>query len=166
MVLAIALLLLTSFLSNSLLAAIVEILNNIVPGSGFWWRILSFLASFGVTTTIFALMYTLLPDVEIPWRDTFVGAITTAVLFLIGQFLFGLFLSNTDFGSAYGVAGSFVIVITWIFFAAQILLLGAEFTRVYGKQRGSPIVPSEYAIAVDRAEGRKSSTSRQNRHQR
>lgn len=140
MVLAIALLLLISFFANSLLAATVELLNSLVPGSGNLWQIISLVVSFGVTTIIFALIYTILPDAEVAWRDTLVGAIVTTILFLLGQFLFGLFLSQTNFASAYGVAGSVLIVITWIFFAAHILLLGAAFTKVYAKQRGFPIV--------------------------
>jgi len=150
MVLVIAFLLLVSFVGNTILAALVEVLNNITPGSGYLWQVISLVISFGMTTLIFAMIYTILPDAEIAWRDTVVGAIITALLFLVGQFLFGLFLRQTNYGSAYGVAGSFVIVITWVFYAAQILLLGAEFTKVYAKQRGSPIVPSEYAVHFDR----------------
>ncbi|HAX77879.1 MAG TPA: YihY/virulence factor BrkB family protein [Cyanobacteria bacterium UBA11372] len=150
MVLVIAFLLLVSFVGNTILAAFVEVLNNITPGSGYLWQFISLLVSFGMTTLIFALIYTILPDAEIAWRDTVVGAIITALLFLVGQLLFGLFLRQTNYGSAYGVAGSFVIVITWVFYAAQILLLGAEFTKIYAKQRGAPIVPSEYAVHCDR----------------
>lgn len=102
---------------------LVNFLNSLVPGSGYLWQILSLLIFLGITTAIFALMYTVLPDVELAWRDTLVGAGVTAILFRVGQFLFGLFLSQTNFGSAYGVAGSFAIVITWIFYAAQVLLL-------------------------------------------
>ncbi|HYW19186.1 MAG TPA: YhjD/YihY/BrkB family envelope integrity protein [Nodularia sp. (in: cyanobacteria)] len=76
------------------------------------WQFTSLLITFGGTTLIFVMMYSILPDAEIAWRDTIVGAFITALLFLVGQYFFGLFLSRTDFGSAYGVAGSFVIVIT------------------------------------------------------
>ena len=107
---------------------------------------MSLLITFGGTTLMFTMMYSILPDAEIAWRDTIVGALITSVLFLVGQYLFGQFLSRTNFGSAYGVAGSFVIVITWIFFSAHILFLGAEFTKVYAKQRGAAIFPSEYAV--------------------
>lgn len=100
MVLAIACLLLLSFVGNTLLATLVNIFNELIPGGGNLWQAVSFLVSLVVTTVIFALMYTLLPDAEIAWRDTLVGALITALLFLFGQFLFGLFLSQTDFGSA------------------------------------------------------------------
>ncbi|MBF2008304.1 MAG: YihY/virulence factor BrkB family protein [Chlorogloeopsis fritschii C42_A2020_084] len=166
MVLAIALLLLVSFIGNTILIALVNFLNELVPGFGYLWQIISFLVSFGTTTLVFVLMYTILPDAEIAWRDTVVGAAITALLFLIGQFFFRLFLSQTNFGSAYGVAGSFVIIITWIFYAAHILFLGAEFTKVYAKQRGSPIVPSDYAVHILREQQQLQKSSQRNRHRR
>ncbi|MDM9379768.1 YihY/virulence factor BrkB family protein [Chlorogloeopsis sp. ULAP01] len=166
MVLVIALLLLLSFIGNTILIALVNFLNELVPGFGYLWQIISFLVSFGTTTLIFVLMYTILPDVEIAWRDTVVGAAITALLFLAGQFFFRLFLSQTNFGSAYGVAGSFVIIITWIFYAAHILFLGAEFTKVYAKQRGSPIVPSDYAVHISHEQQRSQKSSQRNRHHR
>ncbi|MEA5524543.1 YihY/virulence factor BrkB family protein [Nodularia spumigena] len=146
MVLVIAVVLILFFVSNAILARLVIFLNELVPGSGYLWQFMSLLITFGGTTLMFTMMYSILPDAEIAWRDTIVGALITSVLFLVGQYLFGQFLSRTNFGSAYGVAGSFVIVITWIFFAAHILFLGAEFTKVYAKQRGAAIVPSEYAV--------------------
>jgi len=167
MILVIAFLLLVSFVGNTVLAALVDVLNTLVPGSGYSWQILSLLVTFGVTTFIFGAIFTILPDAEITWRDTLVGAIITAILFLIGQSLFGLFLRQSNFGSAYGVAGSFVILITWIYYAANILLLGAEFTKVFAQRRGSPIVPSEYAVyRNENQEKVLQSSSRRIRHHR
>lgn len=148
MVLVIALLLILFFIVNAILTSLVTFFNELFPGLGYISQFISLLITFGGTTLIFTMMYTILPDADIAWRDTIVGALITSVLFLVGQYFFGLFLSRTDFGSGYGVAGSFVIVITWIFYAAHILFLGAEFTKVYAKQRGSAIVPSEYAVKV------------------
>ncbi|MDB9538158.1 YihY/virulence factor BrkB family protein [Anabaenopsis tanganyikae CS-531] len=148
MVLVIALLLILFFIANAILTSLVTFFNQLFPGLGYISQFLSLLITFGGTTLIFTMMYSILPDADIAWRDTIVGALITALLFLVGQYLFGLFLGRTDFGSAYGVAGSFVIVITWIFYAAHILFLGAEFTKVYAKQRGSAIVPSEYAVKI------------------
>jgi membrane protein len=102
----------------------------------------------GIVTLLFAAIYAILPDAQVAWRDAFVGAVITADLFMLGQFLFGLFLSQTQFGSAYGVAGSFVILITWIYYAAHILFLGAEFTKVYARRRGCPIIPEEHAVSI------------------
>lgn len=148
MVLVIALLLILFFIANAILTSLVAFFNELFPGLGYISQFISLLITFGGTTLIFTMMYSILPDANIAWRDTIVGALITSVLFLVGQYFFGLFLSRTDFGSAYGVAGSFVIVITWIFYAAHILFLGAEFTKVYAKQRGAAIVPSEYAVKV------------------
>ena len=148
MVLVIALLLILFFIANAILTSLVTFFNQLFPGLGYISQFLSLLITFGGTTLIFTMMYSILPDADIAWRDTIVGALITALLFLVGQYLFGLFLGRSDFGSAYGVAGSFVIVITWIFYAAHILFLGAEFTKVYAKQRGSAIVPSEYAVKI------------------
>ncbi|MEA5579949.1 YhjD/YihY/BrkB family envelope integrity protein [Nodularia harveyana UHCC-0300] len=86
------------------------------------------MTTFGGTTLMFIMMYSILPDAEIAWRDTIVGALITSLLFLIGQYFFGLFLSRTNFDSAYGVAYSFIVVITGIFCAAYIMFLGVEST--------------------------------------
>lgn len=166
MVLGVAFILVLFFVGNTLLARLVIILNELVPGSGYLWQIMSLLITFTGTTLIFIMMYSMLPDAEIAWRDTIVGAIITTLLFLVGQYFFGLFLGQTDFGSAYGVAGSFVIVITWIFYAAHILFLGAEFTKVYAKQRGAAIVPSEYAVHISEEEQHNPSSSEKKRHRR
>jgi membrane protein len=127
---------------------IVNQLSDLIPGLGYLWQAISFLLSFSCLTLLFAAIYTILPDAHIAWRSTVVGAAITSMLFIVGQFLFRLFLNQIDIGSAYGVAGSFVILITWIYYAAQILFLGAEFTKVYAKTQGSPIVPEEYAVHI------------------
>ncbi|MBF2000412.1 MAG: YihY/virulence factor BrkB family protein [Synechococcales cyanobacterium M58_A2018_015] len=154
MILVIAFLLLVSSIATTTLALVVSSLNQWIPGLGYFWQILRWIVSFGVISAVFAAMYTILPDAEIHWRDTLIGAMITALLFLIGQSLFGLFLNNVDIGSAYGVAGSFLIVITWIFYAAQILFSGAVFTKVYARQRGVPIVPSDFAVSTAENERR------------
>ncbi|MGG6267488.1 YihY/virulence factor BrkB family protein [Leptolyngbya sp. AN03gr2] len=152
MILVIAFLLLVSSVGTTALAAIVAQLNDLIPGLGNLWQVVRWLITFLVTSIVFAALYTILPDAEIAWRDTIVGAMITAILFLVGQALFGIFLSQTDFGSAYGVAGSFVIVITWIYYAAQVLLAGATLTKIMARKRGKPIVPSEYAVPMSHEE--------------
>ncbi|MEP0914939.1 YihY/virulence factor BrkB family protein [Leptolyngbya sp. GB1-A1] len=148
MILVIVFLLLASSIATTTLAAIVATLNQWVPGLGNLWQILQWLVSFGIVFAVFAAIYTILPDIEIHWRDTLIGAMITAILFLFGQALFGIFLNQVNIGSAYGVAGSFLIVISWIFYAAQILFSGAAFTKVYARQRGTPITPSEFAVST------------------
>ena len=140
MVLVIAFLLIVTFIVNTVLATLVNVLSGALPGLFYLWRILSFIISLGILT--------FLPDAKVKWRDAFVGATLTTTLFVLGQFLFWQFLNRTEFGSAYGIAGSFVIIITWIYYAAHILFIGAEFTKVYARRHGSPIVPEEYAVPI------------------
>ncbi|MBE9171169.1 YihY/virulence factor BrkB family protein [Pleurocapsales cyanobacterium LEGE 06147] len=148
MVLVIAFLLLVSLVVNMALALLFDALSNYLPALGYLWQVMSFLLSFTIIVLVFAAMYTILPDAKVAWRDAFVGAMITAILFMSGQYLFGVFLNQTDFGSAYGVAGSLVIIITWIYYTAHILFIGAEFTKVYARQHGSKIVPEEYAVSL------------------
>ncbi len=150
MVIVIAFLLFVSYLFNSIFIIIVNSLKSLVPALGYLWQFASFLLSFAILSLLFAAIYTILPDAKVAWRSTIVGAMITAILFMVGQLLFGLFLNQIDIGSAYGVAGSFLIIITWIYYAAHILFLGAEFTKVYAKINGSPIVPEDYVIRVKR----------------
>lgn len=146
MVLIIAFLLLVSLVVNTALAALIDFLGDFLPNVSYVWQLLSFLVSLGMVTLLFAAIYTILPDAEVQWRDAFVGAIITAILFMLGQYLFGVFLSQTNFGSAYGVAGSFIIIITWIYYTSHILFIGAEFTKVYARKHDSPIIPEEHAV--------------------
>ena len=90
-------------------------------------------------TILFALLYKLVPDVHIEWRDVIIGAAVTSLLFSIGKFLIGLYLGKASVGSAYGAAGSLVVFIVWVYYSAQIFLFGAEFTEVYAvSRRASP----------------------------
>jgi membrane protein len=148
MVLVIGFLLLVSLVLSAFLAGISHLFGNFVPDLVIVGQILNFVISFGVITVLIAAIYKFLPDVRVPWRNLWVGAGVTALLFNIGKFLLGLYLGNSTIGSAYGAAGSFVVVLTWVFYSAQILLFGAEFTQVYSKYRGTPIEPSKHAIRV------------------
>jgi membrane protein len=101
--------------------------------------------------------------VEVPWRHLWVGAAVTALLFSIGRFLIGFYLGSSGISSTYGAAGSLVVILIWVFYSAQILLLGAEFTQVYAKYCGAPIQPSPHAVSV--AETSTTETSRRATHQ-
>jgi membrane protein len=98
-----------------------------------------------VVTIIFGAIFKELPDVDLRWRDVWVGGLVTAVLFLAGQYLISLYLSKASPASTYGAAGSLVVLLLWVYYSAQILFLGAEFTKAYSEARGSEIVPSENA---------------------
>jgi membrane protein len=154
MVLVIAFLLIVTFVLNTLLATLVNVLSDLLPDLFFVWRTLSFVVSLGVLTILFAAIYAILPDAKVAWRDAFVGATLTTVLFMLGQLVFWQVLSRTEFGSAYGIASSFVILITWIYYAAHILFVGAEFTKVFARRHGSPIVPEEYAVSTTQSRAR------------
>jgi membrane protein len=119
------------------LSALDPYLRDILPGSIYLIQILNFVISFGVITLLFAMIYQILPDAEIAWSDVWIGAAVTSLLFTLGKFLIGLYLGNSSAGSAYGAAGSLVVLLLWVYYSAQILLFGAEFTQVYAKRYGS-----------------------------
>jgi membrane protein len=145
MVLGIGFLLLVSLILSAALSALANINLNLLPGLDFLWQILNFILSFALISLLFALMYKYLPDVEIAWGDVWVGAIITALLFSFGKFILGLYLGQGSFGSAYGAAGSLVIILAWVYYSAQILLFGAEFTQVFSQHYGSQILPDRHA---------------------
>lgn len=145
MVLAIGFLLLVSLIVSTILVTIVNYFNALLPGADFVWQLVNFLISFIVTTILFGLIFKVLPDVKITWNDVLMGAAMTSLLFSFGKYLLGEYLGNGSFGSAYGAAGSLVVTLAWIFYAAQILFFGAEFTKVYARKYGSQIVPDDNA---------------------
>lgn len=144
-------LLLVSLLLSAALAAFGTWYSGWLPAPEFVLQLLDLVISVLVIAGLFALMFKLLPDARIAWNDVWVGALLTALLFTIGKFAIGLYLGKTDVGSAYGSAGSLVIMLVWIYYSAQIVLFGAEFTQVYANEMGSRIVPTEKAIPADQA---------------
>jgi membrane protein len=113
------------------------------------WPVLSFFISLGVFVLLFATIYRYLPDVEIAWRDVWVGAALTAILFDLGKTGIGLYLGNSSVGSAYGAAGSLVVLLVWVYYSSLVMFFGAELTQVIAKLMGAPIVPSEYAVVIE-----------------
>ena len=110
------------------------------------WESIDFIVSLGLMTFIFCLMFKYVPDVKIAWKDVFIGSLITALLFLFGKFLLGVYLSGGSLGSAYGAAGSLIVLLAWIYYSAQIILLGAEFTQVYARLYGRKIRPSKHSV--------------------
>jgi len=100
-------------------------------------HLIDVLVSFGMVTVLFAMIYKLIPRVRIPWRDVWVGAAVTAVLFAVGKLLIGLYLGKSTVASAFGAAGSLAVMMVWVYYSAQIFLLGAEFTWIYAHTYGS-----------------------------
>src|SRR5687768_8182427 len=119
------------------LAAVGAWLAQGAPSIPLVWTSVNLLVSLGVATALFALLYRFLPDVRLRWRDVTTGAFVTAVLFTIGQQLIGLYVGQSSVASSYGAAGSVMILLLWVYYSCQVLLLGAEFTRVYSRHYGS-----------------------------
>lgn len=149
LVVGVAFLLLVSLVVSAALTWVGQVFEHTLPGGALVWQILNFGISFGVVTALFALMFKTLPDARIHWRDVWVGAAVTAGLFTLGKFGLGVYLGSAGVSSAYGAAGSIVALVIWVYYSAQVLLLGAEFTEVYARRFGSRITPDEDAVAVD-----------------
>ncbi len=136
-----------------LLASLVvtALLNAILGGGGdegVIWMVVNFVISFVVYVALFALIFKYLPDVTIPWRAVWFGAVVTAVLFVLGKWAIGLYLSKSDPGSAYGAAGSLLVLLLWVYYSAIIVFLGAEFTQAWAKHAGIVIAPEAHAQAA------------------
>lgn len=144
MVLGVAFLLLVSLVLSTVLTTVVDLGHSILPGADWVWQIANFVFSFTVITLLFAAIYKVLPDADIAWRDVWLGAAVTALLFTVGKFVLGLYLANA--GNSYGAVGSVVVFLLWVFYSAQILFMGAEFTQVYARRYGKGIKPDEDAV--------------------
>jgi membrane protein len=145
LVVALGFLLLTSLLVSAALAAIHRYMGNAFPGVVVLWEALNVIVSLTVITLLFALIYKVLPDVKLSWRDVWIGALVTAGLFSIGRLVIGLYLGTASIASTYGAAGSVVVILIWVYYSAQIILLGAEFTRAYVDEFGGRPLTEEYA---------------------
>jgi membrane protein len=142
---AIGFLLLLSLVTSAGIAAAQKTWGSDIPGGGILWHGLDLLVSLVIVTGLFAMIFKLLPDVKIRWRDVGIGAAVTAFLFTIGKFLLGLYIGRSSVASPYGVAGSLVLILVWVYYSAQIFLFGAEFAQVYANSRGRAFSPSKHA---------------------
>ncbi len=148
MVLGTAFLLLVSLVISTALKAAG---GMIAPGPGalaIVWDIVNVIVTFIIVTVLFALIYKVLPDATVGWRDVWIGAALTALLFTIGKYLLGMYLARSGTASGYGAAGSLVLILLWVYYSAQILLYGAAFTRAYADRYGSHVRPAPNAVAV------------------
>ncbi len=141
MILVIGFLLLVSLVITAALSATQETLGEAFPLSELVWQIVNLAVSLAVITVLFALMFKFLPDAEISWHDAWIGAFVTSLLFSLGKAAIGMYLGNSAVASAFGAAGSLVLLLLWIYYSAQILFFGAEFTQVYANRYGSKIAP-------------------------
>ena len=153
MVVCLGFLLLVSLLINGIMDAFIHKLTQMFPGATVF-TVYSFnmLLTFLITAFLFAIIFKFLPDAKIRWKHVRAGAFTTAFLFLIGKFLIGYYLGHSKLSSAYGAAGSVIVILLWVYYSAMILYFGAEFTRVYALHTGSQIYPNDYAVWVQQIE--------------
>ena len=151
LVLGIGFLLLISLVISAALSALSEYLGRIPLFSELMLQILHLIISLGLITFLFAMIFKFIPDVEIRWRNVWLGAAITAILFTIGKTLIGIYLGQAEVSSTFGAAGSLAVLMIWVYYSSQILFLGAEFTQVFTKRSGERPPPDENALEVKRS---------------
>ncbi len=146
LVISLGFILMVSLLLNALIAIIGNHLNRLVSGVGrIFIPVIDNLVSFVITTIVFAVIFKVLPDAKIKWKDVGVGAFITAILFTLGKIVIGWYLVRSNMATIYGAAGSVIIIMIWAYYSSLILYLGAECTKVYATQYGTKIQPSDYS---------------------
>ena len=145
MLLAIGFLLLVSLIVTTILSAISKYFGDLLPYLTAIWPAVDLVSSFALVALLFALIYKILPDVNIAWKDALIGAALTSFLFSVGKFLIGLYLGRSTVAAAYGAAGSVVTILLWVYYSALIVFFGAEITQLYASQIGSGVNANELA---------------------
>src|SRR5215471_6781938 len=151
LVVAICFLLVVSLALTAILANVSKYFQSVLPFAGSIWPLVNFSFSFGLTTMLFAAIFKILPDVHIEWRDVWFGAAATAALFAIGKIGIGLYLGRSSFTSVYGAAGSFLVLLVWVYYSAQVFFFGAELTWVYTKHHRRRLRPARGAVFLTEA---------------
>lgn len=142
---------LVSLIANALMDVLNKYLVNYLPKVTVnFFYIINVLLIIVIITALFCLIFRTLPDGKVPLRHTLIGSSLTAVLFLLGKFAIGAYLSTSNIASTYGAAGSIVLILVWVYYSAIILYFGAEFTKVYSKMKGAKIIPNNYAVNIDK----------------
>ena len=149
-ILVVGFLLLVSLLLTAAIAFVGKQFGAMVPGMEALIQILNSILSLAVVTLLFGMMFKILPDANIAWRDVWIGAFITALLFTLGKFALGFYLGRSGVASSYGAAGSLIVLLVWVYYSSQIVFFGAEFTQVYANRFGSHVTPSSNAIAVSK----------------
>ena len=153
MVLGVGFLLLVSLAVSAFISGLTRSIGDLFEEVAVIAHLLDVIISFGFVTFLFAMIYKFLPDVEIQWKDVWVGAALTSILFTIGKFLIGFYLGTSSVTSVYGAAGSLITILLWVYYSALIFFWGAEFTQVYSSHYGSGVVPAinveSYATASE-----------------
>ena len=137
LILGLAFLLMVSLVTAAAVAAFGTFAKGMLPGSELLLQLLNFAISIGLSTVLFAMIFKYMPSITIEWRDVWVGAAVTAVMFEVGKYGISIYIGKSGTTETFAAAGSVVVLLLWVYYAAQIFLLGAEFTKVYGNSRGS-----------------------------
>jgi len=153
LVISMGFILLVSLVVNGIIEIFNQRLASLFPQVGMVViYLVNWAITFAVITALFAVIFKVLPDARIRWRDVIVGSVATAILFMLGKFAIGFYLGASKVGSTYGAAGSIVIILLWVYYSAAILYFGAEFTRVYVQHFGARIYPNDYAVWIKQVE--------------
>lgn len=175
MVLGIGFLLLVSLVVSSALAAVSRKLGDVLPGSTLVWQVFDFFVSAVVATGLFSLIFKILPEARVEWRDVWIGALVSALIFNLAKLGLGLYIGNGSFGTEFGAAASLISILLWIYVSAAVMFYGAEFTKVYAHAHGRGVIPSRHAVIRDdhssfsgtrSPEGAAAAASREQRKQR
>ena len=146
-------LLLVSLIINGLLESLMGKLQQMFPQiTVVMVYIINLVITFAVTTILFGIIFKVLPDAKIKWKDVIIGSMATAVLFMLGKFAITFYIGSSNIGNVYGAAGSLVVLLVWVYYSAVILYFGAEFTKIYATQYGSKILPNNYAVWIKQVE--------------
>jgi membrane protein len=148
LVIALGFMLLVSLVASAVLTALQQSVSTSFPLVPWIWRALDLGISFALASVLFSAVYKLLPDARIGWSDVLLGGAVTALLFSIGKLAIGVYLGRASFASAYGAAGSFVVLVVWVYYTAIVCFFGAELTQAFARRDGTRIVPEPYAVRV------------------
>jgi membrane protein len=152
-VVSLGFLLLVSLVIHGLMEALGHRLHTMFPDIAvIFLYIVNLILTFIVTSLLFAIIFKILPDAKIKWKDVLMGAMVTAVLFMLGKFGISFYIGNSNVNDAYGTAGSLVVILLWVYFSSIILYFGAEFTKAYATVYGSSIHPNQYAVWIQQIE--------------
>ncbi|MEO8249846.1 MAG: YihY/virulence factor BrkB family protein [Burkholderiales bacterium] len=152
LILGLAFLMMVSLVMSAAVSAFGSWAAGMLPGSDLLLQAINIVVSLGLATVLFAMIFKFMPSVDVEWRDVWVGAIVTALLFTIGKYLIGLYIGKSGTSDTFAAAGSVVVLLVWVYYAAQIFLLGAEFTKVYANAHGS--VSGVKAVAATEAQAK------------
>jgi membrane protein len=156
LVISIGFLLVVSLVMSAVVAALGRFVTHLLPGPEFLLQLLDGTVSFAIFTVFFAMMLKTLPHAHIAWRDVWIGAVATTLLFTVGKFVIGVYLGKTGIASAYGAASSLAVMLLWVYYSALIFFFGAEFTYVYANEYGSHIRAAGRNEAMERTSNRTS----------